>query len=115
MQDEFKEFSQWRIQLIATGVVLAIEEVGLFGIIILAEREHIRLPVLLTVVTALVATIPWSSAWHGYRRIKAMALRDEMSQEAVAEVWRIVGPALACAYVVVLLCEIQLANVLRPL
>jgi hypothetical protein len=115
MQDEFKEFSQWRIQLIATGVVLAIEEVGLFGIIILAEREHIRLPVLLTVVTALVATIPWRSAWDGYRRIKAMALRDEMSQEAVAEVWRIVGPALACAYVVVLLCEIQLANVLRPL
>ena len=115
MQDEFKEFSQWRIQLIATGVVLAIEEVGLFGIIILAEREHIRLPVLLTVVTALVATIPWRSAWDGYRRIKAMALRDEMSQEAVAKVWRIVGPALACAYVVVLLCEIQLANVLRPL
>ena len=115
MQDEFKEFSQWRIQLIATGVLVAILEVGLFGIVILAEREHIRLPVLLTVVTALVATIPWRSAWDGYRRIKAMALRDEMSQEAVAEVWRIVGPALACAYVVVLLCEIQLANVLRPL
>ena len=115
MQDEFKEFSQWRIQLIATGVLVAILEVGLFGIVILAERVHIRIPVLMTVVTALVATIPWSSAWHGYRRIKAMALRDEMSQEAVAAAWRIVRPAFTSPYIVLLLCEIQLANVLRPL
>ena len=115
MRNEFKEFSYWRAHLIARGVLLAILEV-MFGIIAISRgRASDAIPLSNVLCVAVLAVIPWASSFSGYKRLRRMALDDEIGQKAMDEVLRMASLMLGCIYIILVFYGIQLLNVIRPL